>query len=81
MLFIPNITTSLPGFVVDKVMYMAWYVHMYVRGMYHMEWFNASGISVQVLWFATDGAWLAKEPVTMGVSTIVLCRSPITTWR
>lgn len=51
----------------------------YVHGKAsHMEQFNGSGISMQ---FATDGAWLDKEPVTVGVFTIVLRSSPITTWR
>lgn len=46
-----------------------------------MEWFNGSRISVQSPGAATDGAWLDKEPVIVGVFTIVLCSSPITTWR
>lgn len=46
-----------------------------------MEQFNGSRISMRSLGFATDGAWLNKEPVTVGVFTIVLRSSPIITWR
>lgn len=46
-----------------------------------MEWFNDSRVAVRSLGVSTDGAWLDKEPVTVGVFTIVLRSSSITTWK
>lgn len=71
--FFLNITAPLLEFVVGET--------MYIGKAFHMEQFHSSGISTWLLQFATDGAWLDKEPVTVSVFTIVLRSFPIITWR